>query len=334
MTTINPNWGMCKPNTFRIFGMPVDHEAISIAFIVVQCLAVILTFFRLGFRFKIRRFWWEDVWAMVALVCTVVSIIDSVLAVSGTNDEERILTAGRINVYIFLSVVWSVRLSLIFSIIRITHATLQRRSALVVAACYFLFWITALGFQAWYSTRISPRKLGTPPDCVLPRFIIIIELTMNCLSDMMNVVFPFKLLWRVKLPRRQRRMVLSLFFTSRFLCIFSLAHAIAQLVGSLTIQSIFANVQMSAFLIVCNLLVVVTYVYRAFLTSSESDQEPSSSSDDPWDDDDFTTPAPRSDLTTVDLESLHMSVTETTSELKSGLFSSTAPSTRSNDPER
>lgn len=82
--------------------MPVNHEAIqssaytsalqillnpdgpiSVAFIVVKCLAVILTLCRLGFRIKIQRFWWEDVWAVIALLCTVVSIISSVLAVSG-----------------------------------------------------------------------------------------------------------------------------------------------------------------------------------------------------------------------------------------------------------
>lgn len=89
-------------------------------------------------------------------------------------------------------------------------------------------------------------------------------------------------------------------------------------------------------MIVCNLLVVVTYVYRVFL-SSDNDELPSGS--DPSEDDDFTTPAPRSgsmqDLTTADLESLHASITEVASDLKgSDFFPSTAHSTEASEPER
>jgi hypothetical protein len=90
-------------------------------------------------------------------------------------------------------------------------------------------------------------------------------------------------------------------------------------------------------MIVCNLLVVVTYVYRVFLSSSD-EEFPSGS--DPLDDDDFTTPAPRSrsahDLTTIDLESLHTSITgtRTASELKGDFLPSTAHSTRGSEPGR
>ena len=88
-------------------------------------------------------------------------------------------------------------------------------------------------------------------------------------------------------------------------------------------------------MIACNLLVVVTYVYRVFLCSSDAEL-PSGS--DPSDDDDFTTPTPRSrttqDLTTVDLESFHTSITGTPSEPKGDFLSSAAHSTRGSEPER
>jgi len=129
-------------------------------------------------------------------------------------------------------------------------------------------------------------------------------------------MFPLKLLWRVKLPRRQRRMLLCLFSANRFLCLASLAHLLAQWVGIRSIQAVLANLQLAIFLIVCNLLVVVTYVYRVF--TSPPDEDFPTVSTNPSDDDDFTTPAPRSteNLTTVDLDLL-ASVGEISSKRKS-----------------
>lgn len=48
-------------------------------------------------------------------------------------------------------------------------------------------------------------------------------------------------------------------------------------------------------MIVCNLVVIVTYIYRVFL-SSDLDKEASESSEpgEPTNDDDFTSPAPPS----------------------------------------
>lgn len=35
---------------------------------VIEFLTSIVTLFRLAFRLRIRRLWWEDVWATVAMV--------------------------------------------------------------------------------------------------------------------------------------------------------------------------------------------------------------------------------------------------------------------------
>ena len=43
-------------------------------FIVVEGLAILLTLFRLLFRLQIQRFWWEDVWAAVMIVCGIAFI--------------------------------------------------------------------------------------------------------------------------------------------------------------------------------------------------------------------------------------------------------------------
>ena len=65
----------------------------------------------------------------------------------------------------------------------------------------------------------------------------------NVIADVVTILLSIKLLWRVSLPRRQRRMILFLFTASRFLCVVSLAHSVTQLVGSQTTQGILAYLQ-------------------------------------------------------------------------------------------
>lgn len=70
-------------------------------------------------------------------------------------------------------------------------------------------------------------------------------------------------------------------------------------------------VQVTVFMLVCNMVVVVTFIYRVFCNSCDDDS-PSKPESSPYDDD-FTTPLPRTqNLTTVDLEA---GVTHLTSEL-------------------
>lgn len=47
---------------------------VSIAFGILEGLAVLVTLCRLGFRLKIQRFWWEDGWAVIAVLFTVIYI--------------------------------------------------------------------------------------------------------------------------------------------------------------------------------------------------------------------------------------------------------------------
>lgn len=159
-------------------------------------------------------------------------------------------------------IVRSVRMSLIFSIIRITpSSTLLRHITLAAAALIFIFWATMIGLQTWWCMDHTILSGDVRPSCMLPRSILIFQVAskyfnecrsqvtnvpfmlVNCVADALSLIFSLKLLWRVKLPTRQRRMILYLFLTSRFLCLFSLAHSIAQLEASQSIQDILANLQ-------------------------------------------------------------------------------------------
>ena len=154
-------------------------------------------------------------------------------------------------------------MSLIFSIIRITPSALLRRILFITTACFILFWAATSGLQSWHCVHLTTISLGnTGPKCIFPTFIAIFDLISeyfnsclpnrtnlpftpaNTVSDAVTVLLSFKLLWGVKLPPRQRKMILYLFSSSRYLCIFSLAHSISQLASPTSLaQQILAYLQ-------------------------------------------------------------------------------------------
>ena len=83
--------------------------------------------------------------------------------------------------------------------------------------------------------------MSIPTNALL--IVNLFPLPANVIADVITILLSIKLLWRVSLPRRQRRMILYLFTASRLLCAVSLAHSVTQLVSSQTTQGILAYLQ-------------------------------------------------------------------------------------------
>ncbi|KAG9309601.1 hypothetical protein JVU11DRAFT_10262 [Chiua virens] len=290
--------------------MSINFIAVGIAFNVIKGLAVLLALFRLGLRWKMRQFWWEDMWAAVAMFCTVTSMLCALITSDSKQYGLRIIV-GRIEIYMFTCIVWSVRMSLIFSIIRITLWTHLRRIMLAVSACFFVVWVVALSLQircCLANPKASALSASTRASCVIPLSVVVFEITTSFVADMTTLAFSFKLLWRVKLPSAQHRMILWLFSVSRFLCTLSVAHSICQLVGGQSgIQEIMGDMEVAGFMVFCNLAVVVTYIYRVFWHSRSPEKAITSPSrrSSGEDDEASNTPSPpraTQILTTVDLD--------------------------------
>jgi len=117
--------------------------------------------------------------------------------------------------------------------------------------------------------------------CYLGMSLGILSLCSDLIADTCLVFIPLRILWRVKLPRSQRRLVLTIFASSVASSLVGIVYA----VFDLQLQKLGGNsgarigfvssVKTAVALLVCNLLVIVTYVYCVF-----------------WKDDDETTTDP------------------------------------------
>ncbi|KAN0085658.1 hypothetical protein V8E55_006792 [Tylopilus felleus] len=256
---------------------PETVSALLILATLFHSLALILTLFRLCFRYCIGRLWWDDFWAALALCCDAVCMV-AVWTLTAPVDSpyfnsEALPTPALsrnahvvsywLSILFYTCTIWFARLSIVFSVIRIVPpARSNTLTALGAAGVFVCMWayiftckvVTCAVDRSWYHAVVI--------ECPLPNWVAISEVSTDTVSDAILVALPFRLLWRVKLPSNQRIMVLSVFSTSVLVSIISAVHT-AYLIPLVTfVGGATAEMEGAISLIVCNLLVLVTFIYR------------------------------------------------------------------------
>ncbi|KAG9312703.1 hypothetical protein JVU11DRAFT_7126 [Chiua virens] len=286
---------------------------------VFQALGLFLTVWRIYIRLRIQRFWWEDAWAVVLLFTGVLWLIAE-WAFLFTDGLTSIVNSWIYSMG-FTCIVTVVRMSILFSIIRISQG--EPRLLKVTYACvvfYVVVWTVLIAQKvaqcafdpSWHHRKVLSGK----PFCLVSAEISIFEFTTDCVAVSIIVVIPLRMLWRVKLPKRQRRMILCLFASSVLLAFGALFHMIGQILNIFLVMIAGINVEVTLAFLVCNLLVVVTYTYRHLLPDAEEkDESTTTGGHSSSDDDDFTTrrceldqtpldQTPPSHLTTIELDNI------------------------------
>ncbi|KAH7912883.1 hypothetical protein BJ138DRAFT_715638 [Hygrophoropsis aurantiaca] len=157
------------------------------------------------------------------------------------------------------------------------RALTTRTLAFLLALMFALMWTLALATKiyacasdtAWYNAMII--------QCPIPAGVAVVEVCTDVVADLILVLLPLRLLWRVKLPANQRKLLLAIFSSSILISVVSAVHTAYIVPTSSFIGGITAEIEGALSLVVCNLLVIVTFVYRvrhhgADLSQSTSDE--------------------------------------------------------------
>ncbi|KAI9462080.1 hypothetical protein HD554DRAFT_2289948 [Boletus coccyginus] len=279
---------------------------------VIDALGLLLTAWRIYFRLRINRFWWEDAWAAVLLLTGIMWIITNWVYL--LTDGLTSIVASWIYSICFTSIVTLARMSILFSIIRIIYLNPRLRAFTYTCVAFFVAcWVVLVVQKVWQCASDASWHETTPsspnPICLVEKQISIFQFTTDCIAVSVLVVLPLRMLWRVKLPRRQRRMILSIFTSSVILAFAALFHTIGQILDHFFMMTVGFYVVAALSIIVCNLLVVVTYTCRFLLHDKAVASETTlGTTKEAWsiDDDDFTTSMSlaqvTTSLTTIDLE--------------------------------
>lgn len=168
-------------------------------------LGLVLTVFRLAYRIWLGRFWVEDAWAGVAFLCGVAAFT-SCWTYTKAVGEEGIISFW-VYSFTFPSVVWAVRQSILFSIVRIVYATQHLRRLMFCLAGLFLgLWAGLVVQKAWhYGHNTSWYQTTGKVHILMTQPMIMFELITDCLSDTILIILPLRLLWSLRLPKRQKK---------------------------------------------------------------------------------------------------------------------------------
>ncbi|KAI0288944.1 hypothetical protein BC826DRAFT_1188097 [Russula brevipes] len=247
--------------------------------------AICMTLLRLWLRRS--RPWWDDAWAFFSLVwyvplplCSLLSrdpharapilsslIIQFAAVFMHVENPEDISRLSRIASYYlmattFYAVIWTARISILFSIIRIDPDPIMRRrlkwlaAAFVGALAFFLaqlLWTCEGMHDGWKNAR--------SPQCHLPKVVAICQLVSDILSDLALILLPIRLIRGIKEKRLRWRLVF-IFSTAIVTTIVSLVHAAYIITRGGIPVIISALVEDCMSLTVANLPVVATASFR------------------------------------------------------------------------
>ncbi|KIJ15183.1 hypothetical protein PAXINDRAFT_169330 [Paxillus involutus ATCC 200175] len=257
---------------------------------VFHALAVILTSFRLWFRYHIRRLWWDDFWAALALICDFVCMVVGWLLTAPLDNpymsivslplpadsrSTHIITFW-LNLLFYTCAIWFARLSIVFSVVRIVPPSRKVfLAAMGTGAIFVLMWGYMLAAKTVVCSMDKSWYNFVFIQCPIPEWVAISEVGTDAISDLMLVALPLCLLWRVKLPSDQKIMILCVSSSSILVSVVSAVHT-SYIIPPSFIGGATGEVESALSLVVCNLLVIVTFIYRVTRDGGDLTEDPSS----------------------------------------------------------
>ncbi|KAF9048941.1 hypothetical protein BJ165DRAFT_1071966 [Panaeolus papilionaceus] len=252
--------------------LPQDIKRTIIS--IFHCLAIVTTVLRLAHRHCTRRLWWDDLWAFFALICSVTTFvlfwciswlrprIDDTIPVPLIS----FLAVGILVFYV--AGLWCARISVAVTIVRLLCDGKFRTIAKIVT---FLFGVgaTVLILVRVFQCGV---KFDKPPLCGIPAHTVYTELVLDLLADAWLVSAPLVMLFRIarSLSSAHRRLISCIFSCGLFTTAASIVHIVFMAAQRSSLTGFSAHIQLGISIVVCNLLVLVTYVYRKYQPHEET----------------------------------------------------------------
>lgn len=232
--------------------------------VVCSAAAILSTIYRLILRRN--RLWWDDGWAVFSLLALIIQIASVWMHVSNPADLSPV---NRVAAYYllatsFYAVIWSARLSILYSVIRLDPSPHRRKILLYIAAGYMTVTVILLCQLFWIC---EPENMGNHwkdlrnPQCTLNKQVAICQLVSDIIADLILILAPVKLFSELG-DRKLRVRLVMIFSTCIVTTIVSLVHAtyILTLGGPKVLIAALVEDCMSLF--VCNVPVVATALFN------------------------------------------------------------------------
>ncbi|KAE9405768.1 hypothetical protein BT96DRAFT_317071 [Gymnopus androsaceus JB14] len=204
-------------------------------------IADVSTLARICIRYRKQRLWWDDCWAILTMILSI--LVDISLFGAGTSsvgssplapvsDESDQVVQFWLIMISFTLAIWCARISLMLSIIRLIPPLFTlRRISEWTAVSFSLICLGILTPKIYICASDLSWSDVSVPICPLEK-VAIGELITDLVADIALVVIPIRLLGHVKLSKDKRRMLIVIFGASLLTSAVSVVHVVFLMVSS------------------------------------------------------------------------------------------------------
>ncbi|TFK16945.1 hypothetical protein FA15DRAFT_374536 [Coprinopsis marcescibilis] len=242
-------------------------DPIFAAFIALHYVSMLITVIRLGYRVKRRQLWWDDLWALLAIVGTVfIIMLYTTLGLRKLNT----FPAQMQSFFTWMSylssptAMWSARLSILLTIIKVLPFGTNRNVARASFIVMFFLWVGVLLSKVFMCGVPVPTNLV----CDVPRKTTALTLTLNIVSVVWLVALPAFRLYRVKSALAYRNFMVACVTAGLCLIAVDVAHAVNLInaeapgrVANYQALNISGNLQVILSMLASNIVVFITYMF-------------------------------------------------------------------------
>jgi len=239
---------------------PLPPSSIGILF--AYCLAILSTVVRLVHRLRRQQLWWDDFWAFIAMLATIFVVV--VWLYLSLTVFEIYYQAKSMQSFVLWSTyftqpteLWATRLSIATTVIRLLPSGRNRLISQLACVVFVFMWLAVI-IQRFF---LCGYPMPYIPWCKFSQATPILSLVVDFISDLWLVCWPAYILLRMKLPSTHRRLLLVCFSASVLVLAISIWHSFNVIRLDIHV-SLSGHLDVLISLLVCNLIVLVTYVYR------------------------------------------------------------------------
>ncbi|KAF8893094.1 hypothetical protein BD779DRAFT_1144067 [Infundibulicybe gibba] len=247
---------------------------------VLHAVAISSASFRVAYRYRTRQLGLDEYVVAVPLVtdCLYVAVLwlRKVRPSAPALPSRLQIALAWLGFSCFIVVVWFSRVVLALSIARICpvgHLARRISFGLAAVCACSMFVLATVRVQSCLRDRSWETSNTKFVSCPAPLNVAISAFCVDVASDLSLVAISIWILWRVRLPRSQRHLVLAVFSASIWTTLATTTYMLSvyspwnKSPDGPIIQRSMPHLQAAISLIVCNLSVVVAFFYRTLRKS-------------------------------------------------------------------
>jgi hypothetical protein len=212
--------------------LDINDPLVQLKITSVTCSSVAIgtTIYRLYVRRL--RFWYDDGFAFLSLLVLFVQICAVFIHGPDPSDVSHLtkVAAYYLIAVTFYTMIWSARLSILYSVIRIDPSEGRRKRLFYISILFMLVWLVLMAQLFWICEPEPNWRNQITPQCKLNKQVAICQVVSDVIADTILIIAPLKLLAGLSDPGLRRRLIV-IFSTCIITTVVSLVHAAYIIIG-------------------------------------------------------------------------------------------------------